>query len=91
MDIGKVSRDVFLKGLEIGGTRCDAGGEQRKAVKSKQKSGLTTFLFADEFPLKLGDKIRERATESYFTVTEMEPVSAADSFLYFEVTTKRDS
>lgn len=89
MDIGKTARYAFLKGLELGGTTCDAGGEQRKAIKD-QGATRTIFMFPDEFALKRGDKIREIATESYFTVEDVRPVASADSFLYFEVTTQRD-
>ena len=35
MDIGKTARYAFMKGLELGGTTCDAGGEQRKAIKDQ--------------------------------------------------------
>jgi hypothetical protein len=90
MSIGKSAREAFLLALKLGGTTCDVSGEERKAVKDHGDGTATRFMFVEEFPLKIGDKIREVATESYFTVTEMQPVAAADCFLYFEVTTRRD-
>jgi hypothetical protein len=89
MNIGQTARYAFMEAIKLGGATCDAGGEQRKAIKD-QKAGSTIFMFPEEFSLKRGDKIREIATESYFTVVEFRPVSAADSFMYFEVTTHRD-
>lgn len=70
------------------GTLCDAGGQQRKVLKGK-KDNYTTFAFPEEFPLKNGDRIRELATESYFTVLETEPVSGTGVFLYFRAITQR--
>jgi hypothetical protein len=90
--IGEIARTAWEKALELAGTECDAGGERRRAVKIKMKGAATTvFQFAEEFALKRGDKIREIATESYFTVIEAEPISQAGVFNHFEVTTQRTS
>jgi hypothetical protein len=86
--VADLARRGFNQSLEWMGTLCDVGGEQRKATKGK-KSGRTIFGFPEEFPLKRGDRVREIATESYFTVVDMEPVSAGGEFVYFRVTTER--
>lgn len=87
-EIGRELRDAFLEILKEMGTDCQAGGEKRRALLQDDRAKRTTiFSFADEFPLKKGDKIKNWATEVDHTVIEMRPVSKAGAFHHFEVTT----
>ncbi len=88
-EIGDEMRAAFLDMLEMIGTDCQAAGESRKAlVQEDKKTGATLFKFADEFPIKAGDKIKNRATEADFSVLQARPVSKAGSYHHFEVTAK---
>jgi hypothetical protein len=91
-EIGKESRSAFLEMLKLMGTNCDVRGESRRALEqTRMKEGYIVFQFADEFPLDVGDRITEHATESHFYVVDMEPVSIAGAFHHFQVTTERVS
>jgi hypothetical protein len=87
-EIAKELREAFLEILREMGTECQAGGEKRRALlQDNRAERTTTFKFADEFPLKKGDKIKNWATEVDHTVMDMRPVSKAGGFHHFEVTT----
>jgi hypothetical protein len=91
-EIGETFRAAFLEMLQHMGTDCDVRGDHRRALKqTKMKDGYIVFQFADEFPLEVGDRITEHATESHFDVVDMEPVSKAGAFYNFQVTTERVS
>jgi hypothetical protein len=73
--------------LEVGGTNCHAAGETRKALLRDDKHrGTTLFQFADEFPLKPGDVLKNWVTETNFSTIRARPVSSAGCFNHFEVT-----
>jgi len=83
---GDEFRKAFLVMLEKMGTDCDAGGELRKAlIQENKEKGYTVFKFADEFPLKAGDMIRNCMTETIFSVIDTpHAVSRANAFHHFE-------
>ena len=85
-ETGRVLRQAFLQLLAIQGTDCETGGETRRALIEEDKPrGMYIFKFADEFPAKKEDKIRNCATEQMFSVIGMRPVSRGGSFHHFEV------
>ena len=89
-NVGEDFREAFLEMLDVMGTACDAGGEQRKALKqTRKKEGYVVFQFADEFAIEAGDHIVEHATETRFEVVDTEAISKAGAFFCFEVTTER--
>jgi hypothetical protein len=91
-EIGDGLREAFLDLLKTSGTDYDVAGAQRRALKQgKKKEGYVCLQFADEFPIEVGDRVREARSEIHFDVVDSEPVWGANTFLYFEVTTERVS
>jgi hypothetical protein len=91
-EMGQGARDAFLELLEMAGTKCDVRGQCRAAIKQERKKpGFIVFQFADEFALKVGDRIREVASETYFDVVGFDSPTVAGLPNRFEVITKRVS
>jgi len=88
-EIGDDFRAAFLDTLADAGTDCQ-GGETRKALmKEDRKTGLTTFKFSDEFPIKTGDQVKNLVTGTAYSVVQVRPISVAGSYHCFEVSTKQ--
>jgi len=89
-ELGKEARNAFVQMVQSAGTDCDVRGERKRGIKqTRKKPGYIVFQFPDEFAIRVGDRIREIATETSFDVVDLESQSAAGVYNRFEVTTKK--
>jgi hypothetical protein len=91
-ELGKEARKAFVEMVRLAGTDCDVRGERKRGIKqTRKKPGYIVFQFPDEFAIRLGDRIREIATETSFDVVDLESQSAGGVYNRFEVTTRKVS
>lgn len=91
-ELGDDYRAAFLATLEAAGTDCQVSGQTLRAlVKADQQAGVTSFKFADEFPVGAGTPLKDLASGITYSVVQGRPVAVAGSYQCFQVTAKHTS